>query len=104
MAGEPVAFLLLGEKIKVPGSRRMKQISKAHSEFIKDARPFKRVLKYSLLIPLLLVTVLSIFASTWIGIKMANEITIPLELVKEGASIIAGGRFDINLEDRAEMR
>lgn len=99
-AGMPVALLLIGEKIKVPGTQRMKQIDKAYSEFIKDSRSFKKVLKYGLLIPLLLVAVLSIFVSTWIGIKMATQITVPLEKMKEGADILAKGSFDVNLEDR----
>jgi len=101
-AGRPKALLFLGEKVRVRGTQRMKQISSAYSEFIKDARPLKKILKYSLLTPLLLVTMLSIFFSTWIGIKMATEITIPLERVKEGAAIIAKGRFDINLEERGK--
>jgi two-component system, NtrC family, nitrogen regulation sensor histidine kinase NtrY len=99
-SGTPVALLLIGEKIKVPGTQRMKQIDKAYSEFIKDSRSFKKVLKYGLLIPLLLVAVLSIFVSTWIGIKMATQITIPLEKMREGAAILAKGSFDVNLEDR----
>ena len=99
-AEQPVALLFLGEKVRVRGTQRMKQISSAYSEFIKDARPLKKIVKYSLLAPLLLVAMLSIFLSTWIGIKMATEITIPLERVKEGAAIIAKGRFDINLEER----
>jgi two-component system, NtrC family, nitrogen regulation sensor histidine kinase NtrY len=98
--GRPKALLFIGERIQVPGTQRMKQIDKAYSEFIKDSRPLKKVLKYGMSIPLLLVTVLSIFVSTWFGMKMATAITVPLERVKEGAAIIAQGRFDINLEDR----
>ena len=33
---------------------------------------------------------------------MAASITVPLERVKEGAAIIAQGRFDINLEERGK--
>jgi two-component system nitrogen regulation sensor histidine kinase NtrY len=100
--GQPKALLFLGEKVRVRGTQRMKQISSAYREFIKDARPFKKILKYSLLAPLLLVAILSIFVSTWIGIKMATAITIPLERMKEGAAIVAQGRFDINLEERGK--
>jgi len=100
--GQPKGLLFLGEKVKVRGTQRMKQISAAYSEFKKDARPFKKILKYSLLAPLLLVAMFSIFASTWIGIKMAAAITVPLERVKEGAAIVAKGRFDINLEEKGK--
>jgi two-component system nitrogen regulation sensor histidine kinase NtrY len=100
--GNPKAFLFIGEKVRVRGTERMKQISAAYSEFKKDARPLKKIVKYSLLAPLLLVAMFSIFASTWVGIKMATAITIPLERVKEGAAIVAKGRFDISLEEKGK--
>ncbi len=100
--GQPKALLFLGEKIRVRGTQSMKQISSAYRKFKKDARPLKKVVKYNFVIPLFLVAILSIFFSIWVGIKMATEIAIPLERVKEGAAIIAKGRFDINLEDRGK--
>jgi two-component system, NtrC family, nitrogen regulation sensor histidine kinase NtrY len=98
-AGEVAALLFIGEKIKVPGTQRMKQINKAYAGFVQDSRSFKKVLKYGLLIPLMLVAVLSIFMSTWIGIKMATQITVPLKQMREGADVLAKGSFDVNLED-----
>lgn len=100
--GNQKAFLFIGEKVRVRGTERMKQINAAYSEFKKDARPLKKIVKYSLLAPLLLVAMFSIFASTWVGIKMAAAITIPLERVKEGAAIVAKGRFDISLEEKGK--
>jgi two-component system nitrogen regulation sensor histidine kinase NtrY len=99
--GQLKGLLFLGEKIRVKGTQSMKQITKIHTEF-KEARPLKKILKYSFIIPLFLITILSIFFSIWIGIKMATEIAVPLERVKEGAAIIAKGRFDISLEDRGK--
>ena len=101
-AGQPRALLFLGEKIRVRGTQNMKQISSVYSEFKENSRAEKKILKYNLWIPLFLVAILCIFLSIWVGAKMATEITIPLERVKEGAAIIAGGRFDINLEDRGK--
>ena len=101
-SGEPRALLFLGEKIHVRGAQSMKQISSAYTEFKENSRAGKKILKYDLWIPLFLVAILCIFLSIWVGAKMATEITIPLERVKEGAAIIAGGRFDINLEDRGK--
>jgi two-component system nitrogen regulation sensor histidine kinase NtrY len=90
--------LLVAKKINVQGTESMKQITATYQEF-KEARPLKKILKYSIFLPLSLITLLTIFFSIWIGVKMATEITVPLERVKEGAAIIARGRFDINLED-----
>lgn len=94
-------LLLLGDTIKIKGTERIKQIAVTSKEF-KESRVFKKVLKYSFIIPLFLITVLTIFVSLWVGIKMATEITIPIEKMKEGAAIIAKGKFDINLEERGK--
>ncbi len=97
----PYPLLLLGDMIKMKGTERMKQIAVTSKEF-KESRVFKKVLKYSFIIPLFLITILTIFVSLWVGIKMATEITVPIEKMKEGAAIIAKGKFDINLEERGE--
>jgi two-component system nitrogen regulation sensor histidine kinase NtrY len=100
--GQPRALLFLGERLRVRGTQSMKQISSAYAEFKENSRAEKKILKYDLWIPLFLVAILCIFLSIWVGGKMSTEITTPLELVREGAAIIAGGRFDINLEERGK--
>ncbi|HOE15941.1 MAG TPA: ATP-binding protein [Syntrophorhabdaceae bacterium] len=100
-SGKVQALLFVGDTIRVHGSQRIKEIAATHKEF-KESRAFKKVLKYSFIIPLFFITILTIFFSMWVGIKIAAEITIPLDRIKEGASIIAKGKFDINLEDRGK--
>ncbi|MGD0232929.1 MAG: ATP-binding protein [Syntrophorhabdales bacterium] len=100
-SGTPAAVLVLGERIGFRGTESVKQITRTGEEF-KESRPYKKVLKWSFIIPLFLITMLSIFFSVWVGVKMATEITVPLEQVREGAAIIAKGSFDINLEDRGK--
>jgi len=94
-------FLFIGDAINVKGEQRLKAISEFHREF-KESRTFKKILKYSFIIPLFLTTIITIFFSVWVGIKIANEITTPIEKVKEGASIIAKGKFDITLEEKGK--
>jgi two-component system, NtrC family, nitrogen regulation sensor histidine kinase NtrY len=96
--GNPAGLLFLGDSIRVKGTQGIKQITSTYEQF-KKARSLKKVVKYGFTIPLFLVTILSVFLAVWVGIKMSNEITVPLERVREGASIIAKGRFDVNLED-----
>jgi two-component system nitrogen regulation sensor histidine kinase NtrY len=98
-AGAPILFL--GDTIKIKGKERIRQIAVTSKEF-KESRVFKKVLKYSFAIPLFLITILTIFVSLWVGTKMATEITVPIEKMKEGAAIIGRGKFDINLEDRGK--
>ncbi len=99
--GDPRAILFIGNKINMHGTYRIKEITSTLKEF-KESRAFKKILKYSFYIPLSLITILTIFFSVWVGIKMATEITTPIEKMKEGAAIIARGKFDINLEDRGK--
>ncbi|HNT43380.1 MAG TPA: ATP-binding protein [Syntrophorhabdaceae bacterium] len=100
-AGDSAPILFLGDTIRIQGKERMRQIAVTSKEF-RESRVFKKVLKYSFIIPLFLITILTIFVSLWVGIKMATEITVPIEKMKEGAAIIATGKFDINLEDRGK--
>lgn len=96
--GNVAGLLFLGDFIRVKGTEGIQQITSAYQQF-KKARTLKKMVKYGFTIPLFLVTILSVFLAVWVGIKMSNEITVPLERMREGASIIAKGRFDINLED-----
>jgi two-component system, NtrC family, nitrogen regulation sensor histidine kinase NtrY len=99
--GHAVGMLFLGDFMSIKGTQGIKQIAATYEQF-KKARPLKKMVKYGFTIPLFLVTILSVFLAVWVGVKMSNEITVPLERVKEGASIIAKGRFDINLEDKGK--
>jgi two-component system, NtrC family, nitrogen regulation sensor histidine kinase NtrY len=97
VSGHPIAVLFIGDKMKVKGTERIKQIASVSKEF-KESRVIKKVLKYSFILPLFLITIVMIFVSMWVGVKTAAEITEPIEKIKEGADIVAKGKFDINLE------
>ncbi|MBA4416472.1 MAG: hypothetical protein C0392_00970 [Syntrophus sp. (in: bacteria)] len=99
--GNARAILLTGEIIRVHGTERIQEIASAYKEF-KESRPLKKIVKWGFIVPLSLITIMTIFFSVWVGMKMATEITVPIEKVREGASIIAKGKFDINLEDRGK--
>ncbi|MCX7857951.1 MAG: ATP-binding protein [Deltaproteobacteria bacterium] len=95
------AYLFLGAYSEIKTSDRFKELSRFQREF-KKSRAYKKLVKYSFYIPLSLVTIVAIFFSTWVGMKLATAITVPIERVREGASIIAKGKFDISLEDKAK--
>jgi two-component system nitrogen regulation sensor histidine kinase NtrY len=95
----PAAVVFAGNVTKFKGLKKIQVIAGSYKEF-KESRPFRKILKYSFVIPLSLVTIITIFFSVWVGLKFATEITVAVEKVKEGVSIIAKGNFDINLEDR----
>lgn len=89
----------IGNTIRLQGTQRLKDIASVYKEF-KESRSFKKILKYSFILPLFLSTIITIFFSVWVGIKIAAGIVTPIEKVKEGTSIIAKGKFDINLEEK----
>jgi two-component system nitrogen regulation sensor histidine kinase NtrY len=99
--GDIQAILFTGDILKIQSTERINEITSTYKEF-KESRAFKKILKYSFYVPLSLITIMTIFFCVWVGIKMATEITIPIERVKEGAAIIAKGKFDVNLEDRGK--
>jgi two-component system nitrogen regulation sensor histidine kinase NtrY len=99
--GYPAAMLFVGNATRFEGIKKLRVIGSSYREF-KESRPLKKILKYSFIIPLSLVTILTIFFSVWVGYKFAAEITVPIERVREGAAIIAKGNFDVNLEDRGK--
>ena len=101
--GDPIAILLAGDRLGLRGTERIEGIAATYKEYA-ESRPLKKVLKYGFIVPLSLITIMTIFFSVWLGTKIATEISIPIQKVKEGASIIAKGKFDINLEDQGEGR
>lgn len=94
-------ILYLAHSSQIKGAQKFKEMSRFQREF-KKSRAYKKLVRYSFLIPLSLITIIAIFFSTWAGMKLAKAITVPIEQVKEGVSIIAKGKFDISLEDKAK--
>jgi len=70
--------LFIGDVVNIQGTEQIREIAMASKEF-KEARPFKKILKYGFIIPLFLITIMTIFFSVWVGMKMATQITVPLE-------------------------
>ncbi|MCS7281528.1 MAG: ATP-binding protein [Desulfobacterota bacterium] len=93
--------IFLGESSKIRASEKFKEMTVFQKEF-KKSRAYKKLVKYSFFIPLSIVTIITVFFSIWVGMKLATAISVPIERVKEGASIIAKGKFDINLEDKTK--
>lgn len=98
--GNPEVYVFLGDQTHLAISEKTAHIKTVQAEF-KKSRPYKKLVKYGFFIPLFLVTLVGIFFSTWLGMRLASAIITPIERVKEGASIIARGKFDINLEDKS---
>lgn len=83
---------------------KMREISQSLVEY-KQLKIFKRPIKFSYMMALLMVTLLIIFSAIWFGFRMAKEITVPIKELAEATHRIANGdlNFRISMEARDEV-
>ena len=70
------AILLVGDMIRVHGTEKIREIASAHQEY-QESRPLKKILKYGFIVPLSLVTIMTIFFSVWVGTKWRPRLPPP---------------------------
>ena len=46
--------------------------------------------------------VLIVFAASWMGIYLARQITVPVQMLAEGTEKVASGDLDVRLEYRSD--
>ena len=51
---------------------------------------------------LVLITLLIVFAASWMGIYLARQITVPVQLLAEGTEKVASGDLDVRLDYRSD--
>ncbi len=83
---------------------KMKEITAAFEGY-KQLKLLKNQVKFSYFTILLIITLLIVFFSIWIGRYLAREITIPIHELAEGTNAVAGGNLDyrINAESDDEI-
>ncbi|NJD63124.1 MAG: HAMP domain-containing protein [Deltaproteobacteria bacterium] len=78
-------------------SRTIQEIAKAYDEY-HQVRLLDDPIRASYVAALILVTLLIIFAASWMGIYLARQITVPVQLLAEGTEKVAAGDLDVRLE------
>jgi len=83
---------------------KMKEISAAFEGY-KQLKLLKNPVKTSYFSILLVITLLIVFFSIWIGRYLAKEITVPIHELAEGTHAVASGNLDyrINVESNDEI-
>ncbi|MBI5328167.1 MAG: PAS domain S-box protein [Deltaproteobacteria bacterium] len=83
---------------------KMKEISTAFESY-KQLKILKTPLKASYFTTLLIITMVIVFFSIWIGRYIAKEITVPIQQLAYGTNEIANGNLDyrIGIEARDEI-
>ncbi len=74
---------------------------KAYWDRYSRRRQQKDLTKTTYQLMLVLVTMLVVFAATWIGFHLARSITVPIEKLAQATREVSKGRLDVRVEDPA---
>ncbi|OGP22880.1 MAG: hypothetical protein A2Z26_03440 [Deltaproteobacteria bacterium RBG_16_66_15] len=80
---------------------RIREIAKAYDEY-HQVRLLDDPIRASYVGILILITLLIVFAASWMGIYLAQRITVPVQLLAEGTEKVARGDLDVSLEYRSD--
>jgi two-component system nitrogen regulation sensor histidine kinase NtrY len=90
--------IVVAVKTLPPGEARMiREIAKAYDEY-HQVRLLDDPIRASYIAVLILITLLIVFAASWMGIYLARQITVPVQMLAEGTEKVAGGDLDVRLE------
>ncbi len=95
--GKPVGAVVVSYYVPKSLLEKMKEISTAFEGY-KQVKLLKNPVKTSYFTILLIITLLIVFFSIWIGRYIARGITVPIEELAEGTNAVAGGDLDFRLD------
>ena len=78
-------------------ARNIREIAKAYDEY-QQVRLLDDPIRTSYITILILITLLIVFAASWMGIYLARQITVPVQMLAEGTEKVAGGDLDVRLD------
>ena len=76
---------------------RIREIAKAYDEY-HQVRLLDDPIRASYIGILILITLLIVFAASWMGIYLARQITVPVQLLAEGTEEVARGNLEVSLD------
>lgn len=83
-----------------PEAARIREIARAYDEY-HQVRLLDDPIRASYIGILILITLLIVFAASWMGIYLARQITVPVQLLAEGTEEVARGNLDVSLDYRS---
>jgi len=96
--GGKTGYILLGESIGHGLLYKLDQIVQGISEY-KQIRTMKHQWKLALYVLLAVVTLLIVMGAVWFGIRLAKELSAPVQALAEGTQRVARGDLSVRLED-----
>jgi two-component system nitrogen regulation sensor histidine kinase NtrY len=95
--------------IVVAGTRIEPKLAASSEELVRDYQTYRQLevqkddLRASHLLIFLMVTLLILLASSWVGLYLARRVTVPIQALAEGTRRISGGdlshRVDVEADD-----
>ncbi len=79
---------------------RIREITRAYDEY-HQVRLLDDPIRANYVGVLILITLLIVFAASWMGIYLARQITVPVQLLAEGTEEVARGNLDVSLDYRS---
>ncbi|HEU5361036.1 MAG TPA: ATP-binding protein, partial [Candidatus Deferrimicrobiaceae bacterium] len=97
----PDGRTVVAVKILPPAeANRIKEIHKAYDEY-HQVRLLDDPIRASYIGILVLITLLVVFAASWMGMYLARQITVPVQMLAEGTEKVAAGDLDVRLDYRS---
>jgi len=93
-------YILVGMPLPETFSATVRQIEASQSRYLELSRE-RKLVRRTYMGLLLLLTVLVLFASTWIALFLSKLVTRPLAALAEGTQEISKGRLDYRVDIRA---
>ncbi len=82
-------------------ANKIRDIAKAYDEY-HQVRLLDDPIRASYIATLILITLLVVFAASWMGIYLARQITVPIQMLAEGTEKVASGDLDVRLDYRSD--
>ncbi len=96
-AGDLKGYLLVRKSIPKTHLLRVAEAARSLQELRQRQLQFSPV-KVSHYLALVIVTLIAMMAAIWLGFYMAREITTPIRQLAEGTVKVAGGNYDIHID------
>ena len=94
------AIVVAARSLPPAEAARIREIAKAYDEY-HQVRLLDDPIRASYVGILILITLLIVFAASWMGIYLARQITVPVQLLAEGTEEVARGNLDVSLDYRS---
>lgn len=93
----PGGWAVVAVRALTPGeAETIREVARAYDEY-HQVRLLDDPIRASYLGVLILITLLIVFAASWMGIQLARQITVPVQLLAEGTDKVARGDLDVSL-------